>query len=166
MAVVAERYPFTDEELVKGQSWTKVQLLERFPHLQNLSERRYQFGLLHLIAQTDKQLAKRGDCWKVRQKAEGLEICTDADASLHTSAQIERSIRSIKKNGMIQAHVDIAPLTVEQQAAHERRKMKTAFHLQAIYSAEQKERELLAYEAERRRQIKEGLSPTGGHPLA
>lgn len=124
--MLTDKYPLDFDAIYKGQYITQTELRKITGKTPGTDE--YQFALLSLQAAIQ---SKTSCTVKIANKFE-LQVLTDEDASRHNHKLFLQNVRGMRSRFDLNTAVDIAELSEEQKAKHERNLVVQSLYIQAI----------------------------------
>lgn len=129
------KYPFDFDTMQKGQLISAGEL-EQVTGEKSGTDK-FDFAVLALRTTIETELWKRGHMWTLSGKGceGGLKILTDAEAAVYNEERFKTGISIAAKAHGRALGVDVAELTAEQRAAHDRALCNQAAQLMAMKEA-------------------------------
>ena len=125
-----ERYPLDFDALNKGDVLTP-ESLARITSTE-VGTPAYQFAILGLRCEIERELEAAGRPVTVKQDGDGLRILTDEEATDYNHAQLQAGLRKVARSHRRNLLVDRTQLSIEKQKAHDRRLIAEGAYVQSI----------------------------------
>jgi len=92
----------------------------------------YQYKITALTKEIETELWSRGKPWTVRIRNGDIVILTDAEASDYNAERVDKMRRGIYRSHRRMMAVDVAQLTTEERALHDRNAVRSGMVVAAL----------------------------------
>ncbi len=130
--VKVERFPVDYETLKKGD----VIPVERLEQITGKSHGtvEHQLAVLQLMGQIERDMWAANKRVTLRLSKGAIAVCTDSEAAIKNARDFILGLRKLSRSHIRNQHVDVAQLTDDERASHERKLEVEGKYLQAVAS--------------------------------